>query len=206
MFFYEMYSDLQWYMKRVEKPALRAFLGKWALAFSPFMPHVAEEIWNSLGGEGLAVEQEFPAADESAIDEGAELGEEVVRGVAYDAEKIEERFGKKPSKVFVYVADSWKRGVYSAMREGKEMKAGIEWAKGNGADMGRASAFAKGLMKKVHSLGAILGEEEEFEVLKGAASFLGKELGAEVVVRKESEGGHEKAGAAAPGKPAIVLE
>lgn len=206
MFFYEMYSDLQWYVKRAEKPGLKTFLGKWALAFSPFMPHLAEEMWNSLGGRGLAVEQPFPEADESLIDEGAELGEEVVRGVLHDAQMIEGRFGKKPSKVFVYVAEPWKRGVYSAMREGKEMKAGIEWAKGNGADMGKASAFAKGLMKKVHSLGAILGEEEEYSVLSGAASFLGKELGAEVIVRKESGGGHEKAGAAAPGKPAIVLE
>lgn len=206
MFFYEMYSELQWYMKRAQKPALKSFLQKWAIAFSPFMPHLAEEIWSSLGGEGFAVEQAFPQADSSAISESAELGEEVVSGVLHDAQMIEERFGKKPSKVYVYVADSAKRGVHSAMREKKDMRAGIEWAKEHNADMGKSSAFAKSLMKKVHSLGPILSEEEEFSVLSDASAFLAKELGAEVFVRKETEGGHDKAGAAAPGKPALVLE
>ncbi|MBN2121937.1 leucine--tRNA ligase [Candidatus Micrarchaeota archaeon] len=206
MFFYEMYSELQWYMKRAQKPALKSFLQKWAIAFSPFMPHLAEEIWHSLGGEGFAVEQAFPQADESSIDESAELGEEIVSGVAHDAQMIEERFGKKPSKIYVYVADSQKRGVYSAMREKKDMRAGIEWAKENNADMGKASAFAKSLMKKVHSLGPILSEDEEFSVLSDASSFLSKELAAELIVRRETEGGHDKSGAAAPGKPALVLE
>jgi leucyl-tRNA synthetase len=206
IFFYEMYSELQWYMKRAQKPALKTFLQKWAIAFSPFMPHLAEEIWHSLGGEGFAVEQRFPQADDSAIDESAEIGEEVVSGVAHDAQMIQERFGKKPEKVYVYVADNSKRGVYSAMREKKDMRAGIEWAKENNADMGKASAFAKSLMKKVHSLGPILSEDGEFTVLSDAASFLSKELGAQVIVRKETEGGHDKAGAAAPGKPALVLE
>ncbi|MCP4646947.1 MAG: leucine--tRNA ligase [bacterium] len=206
MLFYEMMQELQWYMKRAEKPALGEFLEKWCILFSPFMPHLAEEIWSTLGKKGLAVEQKFPEPDEALIDDSVEMGEKVLSGIAYDVEKISERMGKKASKVYVYVASGWKRGVYDEMRDKKDLKAGIEWAKASGADMGKASGFAKSLMKKVHSLPPILSEEDEFETVQGAAEFLGKETGAEIVVRKEEGAEHEKASAAAPGKPALILE
>ena len=206
MLFYEMMQELQWYMKRTEKPALGEFLEKWCILFSPFMPHLAEEIWSTLGKKGLAVEQTFPEPDEALIDDSVEMGEKVLSGIAYDVEKISERMGKKASKVYVYVASEWKRGVYDEMREKKDLKAGIEWAKANGADMGKASGFAKSLMKKVHSLQPILSEEQEFETVQEAAEFLGKETSAEIIVRKEERAEHEKAAAAAPGKPALILE
>lgn len=207
MLFYEMCRELQWYTKRVQEPALGGFFGPWAVAFSPFMPHVCEEIWNLLGEKGLVVSQRFPEADESMIDDSIEMGEEVVSGVLDDVEKISGRLDKKPSKVYLYVASQWKRGIYQKMRDKKDLQGGIEWAKGNAVgDMGAASAFAKSLMKKVHSLPPVLDEGQEHEALSDASGFLEKELGAEVVVRGESEGGHEKARNAVPGKPAIVLE
>ena len=207
MFFYEMMQELQWYLKRTSSPGLKEFFEKWAIAFSPFMPHLAEEIWSKLGKEGFVVVQKFPEADEELIDDSAELGEELVSGISYDVEKISERFGKKPTKVYVYVAAPWKRGVYTAMREKKDIRAGIEWAKANGVrDMGKASGFAKSLMKKVHSLGAILTEEQELSAVNDAKEFLSKETGAEVIVRKEEGAEHEKAGAAMPMKPALILE
>jgi leucyl-tRNA synthetase len=206
MLFYEMMQELQWYMKRTEKPALGEFLEKWCILFSPFMPHLAEEIWSTLGKKGLAVEQTFPEPDEALIDDSVEMGEKVLSGIAYDVEKISERFGKKASKVYVYVASEWKRGVYDEMRDKKDLKAGIDWAKSHGADMGKASGFAKSLMKRVHSLPPILGEEDEFEAIQDAAEFIGKETGAEIIVRKEDGAEHEKASAAAPGKPALILE
>ena len=207
IFFYEMMQELQWYLKRTSTPGLKEFFEKWAICFSPFMPHLAEEIWNSLGEEGFAVEQKFPEADAALIDDSIEMGEELVSGIVYDVEKISERFGKKPAKVYVYVAAPWKRGLYDVMREKKDMRSALEWAKSNGvADMGKASGFAKSLMKKMHSLGPILSEEQELSALEDAERFICKEIGAELVVRREEGAEHEKAGAAAPGKPALILE
>jgi len=51
-----------------------------------------------------------------------------------------------------------------------------------------------------------LDEETEFEAVSEAAGFLSRETGAEVVVRREDGAKHEKAAAAAPGKPALILE
>jgi leucyl-tRNA synthetase len=208
LLFYETMQELQWYLKRAEDPGLSEFFEKWCIAFSPFMPHLAEEIWSALGKKGLAVEQKFPEPDEALIDDSGEMGEKVLSGIVYDVEKISERMGKKASKVYVYVASEWKRGVYDEMRGKKDLKAGIEWANAHGADMGKASGFAKSIMKRVHSLPPILSEDDEFVAINSAVEFLRKETGATVIVRKEADAseGHEKASASAPGKPALILE
>lgn len=206
--FYEMTQELEWYMKRAEKPALKTFFEKWAVAFSPFMPHVCEEIWHTLGKKGFVVSERFPQADEGAIDDDIEAGEKVVSELIYDVEKISERFGKKPGKVYVYVAPEWKRGIHEQMRNSKNMNTALEWARKNKVDVGRAAAFAKGLMKRVHSLPDALSEEAEFSALSDASVFLSRETGAQVVVRKEMDAPkeHEKASVSSPGKPAIILE
>ncbi len=207
MFFYEMIQELQWYLKRTPQAGLSEFFEKWAVCFSPFMPHLAEEIWAKTGKKEFVVTQKFPEADENAIDDSIEMGEELISAIAYDIEKISERFGKRPEKVYIYVAPSWKREIYDEMREKKSIGAGIEWAKTHNLDMKRASVFAKSLMKRVHSMKPALNEEMELSAIKSAIEFLSKESGAEILVLKEEEGGkHEKASTANPGKPALVLE
>ncbi|MBD3390146.1 leucine--tRNA ligase [Candidatus Micrarchaeota archaeon] len=207
MLFYETVQELQWYIKRSETPALGEFLEKWCIAFSPFMPHLAEEIWSGCEKDGLAVEQKYPGPEYGAIDDAVEMGEKLILGVLGDVENIEKRFGKKASRIYIYAAAPWKREIYREMREKKDMRAGIEWAKANRVeDMGAASKFAKSLLKKVHSLPAVLGEEEELGALEDAKAFISRETGAEVVIGREGGAEHEKAAAAAPGKPAIILE
>ncbi len=47
----------------VQREALFSLLGM----LSPFAPHVAEELWEALGGEGLAAEAAWPKHDERAV-------------------------------------------------------------------------------------------------------------------------------------------
>ncbi|MDD2655918.1 MAG: leucine--tRNA ligase [Candidatus ainarchaeum sp.] len=218
--FYEVMHDLQWYLKRADSPKLKWFFQKWAAIVSPFMPHFAEEVWESVGGKGFVIDAAFPKGDSKLVDYGLEMGEELVSSVRYDVEKIAERIGAKPKKVFVYVPVAWKFDAYNLMRERKNLKDLMEFGKKGKLDMESVSRFGKGLMGKVHSLPDVLPSKEEYGALHDAAGFLSKELGAEVVVRKEEdylkadssaglkvmEGGHPKASNAMPGKPAIVLE
>ena len=204
--FYEVLHDLQWYLKRAEKPKLKWFFQNWAVTIAPFMPHIAEEIWETLGGKGFVVDAEFPKGSEKMVDSKLEMGEELVSSVRHDVEKIGERIGAKPKKVFVYVPAAWKFEAYNLMKEKKNLKELIEFGKKGKLNMEEVSRFGKGLMGKVHSLSEVLPSEDEYASLHDAASFLSKELGAEVTVRKEEEGGHPKASNAMPGKPAIVLE
>ena len=204
--FYEVMHDLQWYLKRAEKPKLKWFFQNWAIVISPFMPHIAEEIWSGLGGKGFAIDAEFPKGSEKMVDAKLEMGEELVSSVRHDVEKIAERIGAKPKKVFVYVPASWKFEAYNLMKEKKNLKELMEFGKKCKLNMEEVSRFGKGLMPRVHSLIEVLPSRDEYDALHDAASFLSKELGAEVVVRKEEDGGHPKASNAMPGKPAIVLE
>ncbi|MEM4272354.1 MAG: leucine--tRNA ligase, partial [Candidatus Bilamarchaeaceae archaeon] len=208
MLFYEMLQELEWYVKRADRPALKGFFEKWAVAFSPFMPHLCEEVWHSLGKEGFVVEQRFPKADEGAIDDEIEAGEGIIAGLIYDMEKISERFGKKAKKAYIYVASDWKRGIQEELRESKDMNSALEWARKNRVDMGKAASFAKGLMKRVHSLQPALSAEAEFSAISDASGFISREIGAEAIVKMEGEAGegHEKASLSAPGKPAVILE
>ncbi|MFH0737831.1 MAG: leucine--tRNA ligase, partial [Candidatus Micrarchaeota archaeon] len=43
--FYDVSTDLQWYMKRSKEPNLHDFSEKWSIMIAPFMPHYAEEFW-----------------------------------------------------------------------------------------------------------------------------------------------------------------
>ncbi|MEW5996192.1 MAG: leucine--tRNA ligase [Candidatus Micrarchaeota archaeon] len=204
--FYEVMHDLQWYLKRAGKPKLRWFFRNWAVAVSPFMPHIAEEIWEALGEKGFVIDAEFPEGDPELVDPGLEMGEGLVEAVRYDAEKIAERVGAKPKRVFVYAPAAWKFDSYKLLMEEKDMKKLMESGKKKKLDMEALGRFGKALMGKVHSLPAVLPAAEEYASLSDAAPFLSRELGAEVIVRKEEEGGHPKASNAMPGKPAIVLE
>ena len=49
--------------KRIMNFALRNLV----ILFSPIMPHLAEELWQKLGAEGLASEAEFPKFDPKLI-------------------------------------------------------------------------------------------------------------------------------------------
>lgn len=204
--FYEVLHDLQWYLRRADKPRLRWFFEKWAVVVSPFMPHIAEEIWEALGKDGFVIDAEFPEGSEKMVDRKLEMGEELVASVRRDVEKIAERVGGKPKRVFVYLPAVWKFDAYNLMRERKNLKDLAEFGKKANLDMGEVSRLGKGLMGRVHSLPEALSPAEEHDALLDAAAFLSRELGAEVVIRKEEEGGHAKASNAMPGKPAIVLE
>ncbi len=75
-----------------------ASLMEFTLILSPFAPHIAEEIWEKAGGQGLACQQAWPAYDAAlVIDETITIGVQVngkVRGditIAADASEEEVR-------------------------------------------------------------------------------------------------------------------
>jgi leucyl-tRNA synthetase len=207
--FYEVYNDLKWYEKRSVKPNLVQFFDKWIRLIAPFLPHFSEEWWQKLGHKELVVSAQFPSSDESAIDDNIEQGEELIQQVHTDIEKISGLIGKKPDSVFVYIADGWKRKLYNLVAEHKKFDAVMQAASKDAQlkqHMKQLTTLTKQLVRNAHSLPAILSGENELEALKDAESFLSKEFECKITVLPESEGKHEKARNATPGKPAIVIE
>jgi leucyl-tRNA synthetase len=204
--FYDVSSDLQWYMKRSEHPNLHDFFVKWVPLIAPFMPHHAEEYWESLGGRGFAAFAAFPKADHSKVDDSLERGEELIRKVHADVEKISELIGRKPQNITIYAAGGWKRRLYSLARANPSFESLMKAANAEKMDMKAVQTIAKQIMKNVHALPEPSSQEEELDALKDAEAFLASEYSCPVAVLPEESGKHEKAKSALPGKPAIVIE
>jgi leucyl-tRNA synthetase len=213
-FFYDMVSDLKWYLKRTKKRNLEEFFGKWTVAISPFMPHIANEFWEKLGHKKLVDFEKFPKADEKAIDDEIEKAEEFIKQTRDDIEKIislvEKKTGKKPKKLTIYVAGDWKRKAYSILRKEKSIDRVMKAVKEDEKLEEHAKdvpGMVKPLMKNIHTLPEIkMNEKEELEILKDAKEFFEDEFSCKVDVLPDSEPKHDKARNAMPNKPAIVIE
>lgn len=204
--FYDIISDLQWYVKRNKRHNLREFFKKWTILISPIMPHVAEEFNSILGNEDLASFSKFPDVETSLIKENVELGEELVQSLISDIERVSKLIGKKPTRIKLIVADSWKRDLFEIARETKTFEGILKSASAKGLPMKDAPNIVKSLMKNIHSLPKILDSNEEYLALMDASSFLSDEFGAKVEVYHEKESTELKAKNAMPSKPAIILE
>lgn len=204
--FYDIISDLQWYVKRNKRHNLREFFKKWTILISPIMPHIAEEFNSILGNEDLASFSKFPEAETSLIKENVELGEELVQSLISDIERVSKLIGKKPTRIKLIVADSWKRDLFEIAQETKTFDGILKNANAKGLPMKDAPTIVKSIMKNIHALPKILDSNEEYLALMDASSFLGDEFGAKVEVYHEKESTEAKAKNAMPSKPAIILE
>ena len=204
--FYDVVSDLQWYMKRTSSPHLREFFKTWCVLISPFMPHYAEEFWEQLGGKGFVSIAPFPKADAKVIDDSLEQGEELVKKVHSDIEKISGLIGKKPAKVTLFTAAPWKRKLYKIAKANPSFEALMKAANAEKMPMKEVATVAKQVMKNVHALPAVMDEKDELDALLDAKEFLGREYSCEIIILKEEGAVHPKAKSALPNKPAILIE
>jgi len=204
--FYEVVSDLQWYMKRSKDPNLHDFFASWLVLMAPMIPHCAEEWWSRLSNEGLVSLAPFPQADQSKVDEALERGEEMVKQVHADIEKISGLIGKKPEKVTLIIADEWKRKLVRIAKEQKAFDGTMKAAGAAGLPMKDAANVMKQIMRNVHALPDPLGAQDEFDALMDAKGLLESDYSCKVEVLHEKDSRHQKARNAMPGKPAIVIE
>ncbi|RLI10819.1 leucine--tRNA ligase, partial [Candidatus Bathyarchaeota archaeon] len=229
--FYELWNDLRWYLRRKggqpHGPTIREFLSAWARLMAPFAPHVCEELWEHLGGEGFVSLAPWPEPDESKVDPAAEEAEELIRSLLEDTREIMKVLKvERPRRICYYVASDWKWHVYlkvlEAAKEGrpqlkelmrslmsepelrsraKEVADLVRWAVKEVMDTPPAERERRMKVGRLDELGAI----------KEAAPFLARELGVEEVLAfsEEDEARYDPAGRARlarPYRPAIYVE
>ncbi len=203
--FYDMYSDLQWYLRRTKEPALKEFFEKWTVVMQPFIPYTTEGIWKEAKGKSI-MEERIPEAGK--IEEDREKAEEVIKNIIEDVRKIEELAKTKAKRVYVYIADEWKFKLFEKIGEEKNMNKLREFVKSEipKEKIGDGMKLLGKLSKNIHSMGRSLRKEILEEHLKDAKEFLEKEIGAELIIEEEAKAKHPKAKNALPEKPAIVIE
>ncbi|MFC1803498.1 leucine--tRNA ligase [Thermoproteota archaeon] len=211
---YNLNGDMDWYQKRVarylENPERVEAIKyvKWQVLniqvrmLTPFTPHLCEEIWGIMGGQGFVAFAEWPQVDLILVDKESEEIEEIIQTSMEDIQKITRVTGITPEKIHFYTADGWKWKIY--------MKA-LVMAKEGKLDIGsliresfkdeemktrtkQVPAFARQLVHDVIklperslNLRLKMGQLNELGILQDAVNFMQGETGAKISIEAESD-------------------
>jgi len=229
---YSFDSDLNWYFKRVNAKGRTSISGMLynlnctrVLMLSPFAPHIAEEMWEKLGGTGLVSNSHWPDVSDDVIDLNAIQSEELLKGIMEDIANILKVTKITPKKITIYTADDFKSKVYHAILEkvmSGETNMGVIMkdliANPDTSDIKKNPDFVQKTIKDILSEPVEIRktklETVEFDerqlIANELTSLVKTDFGVELQVFSESDSDifdpKGKARHARPFKPAILIE
>jgi len=233
---YGLDQDFQWYLHRTvdqrkvpeRKEAINEVLSDVLDAqvrmLAPVTPHICEELWEKMGGEGFVSLTSWPTPDMARVDIRAEEGEALIMNTLEDTLNIVKATGMAPKKICYYVAAPWKWQTYlkalekavstkvvqselmkELMRD-RELRAKAEQvAKFVGQIVDEVNRISDERKQRQLRVGVI----DENQALKEAQVFLKRELNAEIYVYSEEAKRYDpkkRAHLAKPYRPAIYME
>lgn len=206
--FYAAFNDIKDYVNKKEVlngDVFEEVIEIWIRILTPFTPHLCEELWEEIGGEGFVSEADWPEVKEELVDEVAERGKELGDTIEDDIREIKEITGiEEPEQVKIIVAAGWKREMKTAVQKDKELSELMKKEQFRSRGDRAASYFQE--LKREHEKEEVMMEAEEMESLKEMKDHFEKVFDTEVIVEKEEDSAEDKSGKARPGKPAIVLK
>ncbi|KZX16491.1 valine--tRNA ligase [Methanobrevibacter cuticularis] len=213
-------KDLDHYMYRVKHLldkkdeaiiyVLSTVLKTWIKILAPFTPHTCEEIWETHGGEGFLIEEEWPQFEECLINDVVQKSEEIIQNMVKDIIEIKKIVDVDPKIIHIYPSPDWKWDIYEIANEvgkpdigqiiGKSMKANLH------DDKKELSEFAKKIAREMTKTN-YTGKIDEIAVLNDAKDFIEEEISGKIIIHEDNSYDPEnKARNAMPYKPAIYLE
>jgi len=222
--YFEIPQDIRWYLRRGGKSrqAIMKALESWIPLMAPVTPHIAEEIWESIGKDRFVSTVQLGQGTVTEAVLAEEAKERLLEDLIADVAEILKVTKIKPKRIILMAAPRWKQEmVTEALAHPKEkpevsslIKSGIakvptpdarkevpQFAKELVADVAKASSEDRGLMSVAF---------DELSVLKRAKSFLETEFACRVEIfsaddpaRADPKG---KAKHAKPRRPAVYLE
>ncbi|MBR9689369.1 MAG: leucine--tRNA ligase [Candidatus Altiarchaeota archaeon] len=195
-------NDFKWLERRSKNPfgTVKRILKTWLIALAPVIPHTAEEYWPTLGGEGFASLAPWPSISEKP-NISAVTKEEFVRSVLNQVRDISKLADKKPTRVFLYIADKWKyRALEAVIKEKERAMKSVGQFENKEAASKVIQSLIKGRIWEKFSEAV-----DEEATLKDAIKALEEELGAKVEINSKRDP-LKKKDRAMPFRPAIYLE
>jgi leucyl-tRNA synthetase len=183
------------------------------LMLVPFVPHVAEELWEKLGKKPFACTQKWPAFDEKKINPELEYIHTLYESIKADINGVLKITNiLKPMAIKLFVADNWKHELY------KEVKAQLDKTRNageiiktlmGGALRKHGDTVSKLVPKLVQDPGRItafvLGQKKELAAYTAMKEQLAKDYNCSIEIVKEQDSQEPKAKNALPGRPAMVI-
>jgi len=232
---YELDQDFQWYQKRTANQKTRKknpnshviheVLDAQIRMLAPVAPHMCEELWETIGGNGFVSVSSWPTPDETKVNVKAEENEDLIIGIMEDTMNIAKATSMTPRKIYYYVAAPWKWKAYtktlekstSAKVQQKElMKELMEDAELR-RQAEKVAQFVAQIVDEINHMPeerkkrlTQVGIANESQTLKDAKDFLSRELNAEVHIYNEEDSQRhdpkQRAQLAKPYRPAIYIE
>lgn len=234
---YDLNQDWDWYKKRTavnktNEERTRAInyvenkiLDSQVRMLTPFTPHICEEIWEELGGDGFISFSQWPEVDEGLIQKDSEEKEKIIQNMVEDIQKIISVTGIESQDIHIYTADLWKWKIFMKgleLKEKDELNVGALIKEAFKDDENKARAdkvpnFTRSIVEDIQRMpGEIIqirremGVINEAKLLQDAEDYLKEEFGADIHVNTESdpwiEDPENRAERAKPYRPAIYVE
>lgn len=192
------------YLAAVDRPSKYVLdaVKAWVVAMEPIVPHLAEELWLTLGGEDLVVTAPWPRLK---TDAAALLAKRYVDMVVEDVKNIP-AFSVSAKRVVLYVNTNF-HWVKAAV--GGDVKSAI--AAGAPPQLAkRLVDLARSLGEELRALVAAVENFDEFQTAQSFRKYLEKTLGVPVEIYKSDDPAApdpaNKKKAALPLKPGIYVE
>jgi leucyl-tRNA synthetase len=192
---------------------------------APFAPHICEEIWELVGGEGFVSLSSWPTPDKSKIATEAEENESLIMNLSEDTQNIIKATRITPKKICFYVAAPWKWKVYLRILEkSKHVEVKLnELMKEFSAEedlkekLKEISKFVSKIVTDTNKVPEKRRENilkikvfNEKEAIEDAKDFLRERFNAQIAVYDEEDVGRydprQKAMMSMPCRPAIYIE
>jgi len=183
--------------------------------FSPFIPHVCEELWESLGNKGFVSLEEWPKYDEAKIDMGAEASDILFERTRTDIANLMKLLDiRKPEKIKLITAFKWKyifiKLIKKEMTKTREVKVVIQKC----VKDPKLKSYSKEMSKLIPAIlkdprkvpETVLSQDKEKEELNLIKNKLKSLFGADIEIINAEGSTEEKAKQALPGKPAILIK
>ncbi|MHC1605029.1 MAG: leucine--tRNA ligase [Candidatus Methanofastidiosia archaeon] len=205
--YFDMQRTLKWYLKRTDIPnkeIISKFIVVQAKFLAPFCPHLAEEIWETIGKKDFISISPWPTAWKKC-DKKMLYAEDYLKKVVEDIREII-KVAKITNlkKIYIYTTPEWKWKIVEIASQEQDFKSSMkrimqdEKLRKNGK---KSSKFLDIVIKNRIFIEKI----DEREILTQGQEFIANEIGAPVVIDSEFDAGG-KNDLAMPGRAAIYIK
>ena len=211
--FYSILNDLRWYMRRTEgrddeakRLTLRKLADIWVRLMAPFTPHICEELWERLGGEGFISLAKWPEPVEEWWNETIELEEDYIKNLIDDIKEIIKVAKLEDAKrAYIYTAEEWEWKVARVVAEKRDFKASMGEVMKDPEMRKRGKDVSKLIQRLIKDRAFDFKRIDEEKALTQAKEFIESEIGLEIIINPDEDKGGKKR-QAMPMKPAVYIE